>query len=57
MMREMRRQDRKLEPEEIKEILKNGEYGILATVTNDDMTEETNEQFPEGMFRFEKRMS
>jgi hypothetical protein len=22
-----------------------------------DMTEETNEQFPEGMFRFEKRMS
>ena len=36
MMREMRRQDRKLEREEIQEILKNGEYGILATVTNDD---------------------
>lgn len=31
----MRRQDRKLESEEILEVLKNGEYGILATITND----------------------
>lgn len=34
-MREMRRQDRKLGPEEISEILENGEYGVLATVTDD----------------------
>ena len=31
-MREMRRQDRKLDPEEILEILNMGEYGVLATV-------------------------
>lgn len=31
----MRRQDRKLAPEEISEILKKGEYGVLATVTDD----------------------
>lgn len=34
-MREMRRQDRKLESGEILEVLKNGEYGILATVKDD----------------------
>lgn len=34
-MREMRRQDRKLEAEEILEVLKTGEYGVLATVTED----------------------
>ena len=31
----MRRQDRKLASEEVREILKTGEYGILATVTGD----------------------
>ena len=34
-MREMRRQDRKLDPEEILEILNMGEYGVLATVMDD----------------------
>lgn len=34
-MREMRRQDRKLGSEEILEILNNGEYGVLATVTDE----------------------
>lgn len=34
-MREMRRQDRKLESEEILEILSNGEYGVLATATDE----------------------
>lgn len=37
MMREMRRQDRKLEAEEVKDILKRGEYGVLATVTPDGL--------------------
>ena len=36
-MREMRRQDRKLEQDEVKEILKSGEYGVLATVTENGM--------------------
>ena len=34
-MREMRRQDRKLNPEEILEILNTGKYGVLATVMDD----------------------
>ena len=34
-MREMRRQDRKLDPEGIMEILNMGEYGVLATVMDD----------------------
>jgi len=36
MMREMRRQDRKLESEEIQVILRKGEFGILATIANDN---------------------
>ena len=32
-MREMRRQDRRLDDDGIKEILRIGEYGVLATVT------------------------
>ena len=36
-MREMRRQDRKLEGEEVKEILKSGEYGVLAMVMENGM--------------------
>ena len=34
-MKEMRRQDRKLDSEEILEILNTGEYGVLSTVTDD----------------------
>ncbi len=34
-MREMRRKDRKLDSADTLEILKNGEYGVLATVTED----------------------
>ena len=37
-MREMRRQDRKLDQEEIMEILNMGEYGVLATVMDDGKT-------------------
>ena len=34
-MREMRRKDRLLDSADVVEILKNGEYGVLATVTED----------------------
>ena len=34
-MREMRRKDRQLDSADTLEILKNGEYGVLATVTED----------------------
>ena len=34
-MREMRRKDRLLDSADAVEILKNGEYGVLATVTED----------------------
>ena len=35
-MREMRRQDRKIEYKEAYQILKDGEYGILSMVTTDN---------------------
>jgi len=36
MFRKMRRQDRKLTTEEVSELLTNSEYGVLATVGDDD---------------------
>jgi len=36
MFREMRRQDRKLSTEKVKELLTNGEYGVLSTMADND---------------------
>lgn len=36
MFREMRRKDRKLSTDKAKEILTNSEYGVLATIAEDD---------------------